>query len=158
MRLRARADEVMLRTSTTILCSVLLCACAGDPDLAGTHTELERAVPRAEWQSAHAGCEDVERACICEAGASWGTCKRGARAGGREECLSLASVEGEPLLGALVDARGGVACVDALSLLLIELDVAHPLGGITPLAGDPSPQPAVFWSPRRPDPVPPPAR
>ncbi len=73
-------------------------------------------VARAEWEAAEAGCEDAP---IAE--------------------LHLAGCEGEPALGALLDADGKVVCVDAMSTLRDELDRETPP---EPLHADPSPQPS----------------
>jgi hypothetical protein len=89
--------------------------CIGDPLAALDRPEPEATVERAEWEPAPAGCEGVDA-----------------------KSLRLAVCEGEPLLGALVDWRGDVRCVDSFSLLTLELG---PSESIDPVAGDPSPQP-----------------
>lgn len=94
----------------------LLSGCAGDPDHDAAAAALAGAdvVPYAAWSGARAGCEGMDLA-----------------------SLHLAGVEGEPLLAALVRDNGSVACVDAISILIEELE----LGAVTPLE-DPSPQPS----------------
>lgn len=90
--------------------------CAGDPDVDAAEAALDvgHMIERARWESAPPGCE-----------------------GQRGEGLRLATCDGAPSLGALVDYEGRVLCVDAIALLVVE---ARP-SAITPVAGDPSPQP-----------------
>ena len=100
----------------------LLSGCVGDlavdgaPTLEGI-TPLDHTVVMGQWEDAPAGCEDAP------------------------EDLALYRVEDQPLLGALVDDEGGVFCVDAISVLIEELDVAGAL------RADPSPQPSHPGSP-----------
>jgi hypothetical protein len=89
--------------------------CIGDPLAALAPPEPDVSVERASWESAPAGCEDADA-----------------------PGLKVATCDGEPLLGALVDGQGEVHCVDALSLLQAELGPTEPFD---PRAGDPSPQP-----------------
>ncbi len=90
--------------------------CAGDPDVDPAQAALDvgPAIERSRWEGAPPGCE-----------------------GQSGEGLRLAACDGAPSLGALVDFEGRVLCVDAIALLVVE---ARP-AAITPVAGDPSPQP-----------------
>ncbi|MGE0790960.1 MAG: hypothetical protein AB7S26_35140, partial [Sandaracinaceae bacterium] len=93
-----------------------LVGCVGDPTLGEDETALEgeAVVPRSVWEDAPAGCEGIDLALV-----------------------SLARVEDEPLLAALVNGDGSVACVDSLSTLLLELRAER-----IELSEDPSPQPS----------------
>ncbi len=106
-----------LRLLLSLLFALLTAGCLGDPDIDGAAVplSLEPEVEAAAWQAAPAGCEDV-----------------------RPLGLRLAGCVGAPALGALVDARGRVQCVDALGTFELNPLVTAP---ITPQAGDPSPQP-----------------
>ena len=107
---------MLVKSLAAVLLALSVSGCVGDPLVAVDPPERpEATVERAEWEPAPAGCEGID-----------------ARA------LRLAACEGEPLLGALVDWRGAVHCVDSLSLLQLELGSTQPFD---PVAGDPSPQP-----------------
>jgi hypothetical protein len=99
-----------------ILGLVSIGGCGAPEDLEVAQAELvSRVVAGPQWRAAPAGCEEVH-----EAG------------------LVLAACDGEPALGALVDAEGRVRCVDALGLLVTPTRLSL---RIDPRAGDPSPQP-----------------
>lgn len=127
-RTRSSRSRVQLALATLVFALAPLAGCAGDPDIdidgAPQALIVADAVARPTWQAAPAGCEGLS-----------------------SEGLTIARCEGAPLLGALVDARGMVRCVDAIALLRVETLSFRP---ITPLAGDPSPQP------NRPQPIRPP--
>lgn len=110
-------SRVQLALATLVLALAPLAGCAGDPEIDGAPQALivADAVASPAWQAAPAGCEDVA-----------------------SEGLTIARCEGAPLLGALIDARGMVRCVDAIAILRVE---TLSLGPISPAAGDPSPQP-----------------
>lgn len=84
----------------------------GDPSLDGAPT-LADTLAIGQWEEAEPGCEDAIR-----------------------DDLTLYRVDEQPLLGALVDDEGKVICVDALAVLVDELEAAGAL------AADPSPQPS----------------
>lgn len=101
----------------SVLLALMLVGCVGDPATDGTGVALEdnEEVPYDVWTRATAGCEGL-----------------GSLA------FDLASVQGAPGLGALITPNGEVICVDALGVLMRELDPQM----IDPLAEDPSPQPS----------------
>ena len=102
------------------LCLGGLAACVGAPEgedmLDDGDDHDDRTVARDAWVDAPAGCEDTDA-----------------------RDLELVGCQGEPLLGALVDAEGRVRCVDAWSLLARETRFA-PDVALRP--SDPSPQPS----------------
>ena len=108
-----------LATLFAILSLAGLAGCAGDPALDGEALDrslIDGELDRAVWEAASPGCEDVD-----------------------PTGMTLAACEGEPLLGALVDAAGRVACVDAMSVLIDEVVAVRML---RPASADPSPQPS----------------
>ncbi len=112
MALRIRPSALL--AALAVLAASLV-GCAGDPQLESAVAPATLTVDRTLCEVAPPGCEGV-----------------------RGDGLTLASCRGEPLLGALVDAAGGVRCVDALSLLQVEIG---PRSSTSLAAGDPSPQP-----------------
>lgn len=112
-RLRPRRWPLLLLS----LATVLIGGCVGDPDVDGAATPLafEVTIERSRWEQAPPGCEDLA-----------------------DDGFLLAGCEGAPGLAALLDLEGRVRCVDVAALLAQE---AHTLSAITPVAGDPSPQP-----------------
>lgn len=113
----------MTRPLTLLVALALASGCAVDidrldpPTLDGAQVGAGlHQISRAEWEAAVAGCEDAPFA-----------------------ELHLVACEGEPSLGALVDTKGDVFCVDAMSVLRDELEEA---AAIDPFAADPSPQPS----------------
>ena len=106
---------MLVKSLAAVLLALSVSGCIGDPLVALDPAEPDITVERVEWEPAPAGCEGVDA-----------------------KALRLAACEGEPLLGALIDGRGEVHCVDSFSLLQLELS---PTESIDPVAGDPSPQP-----------------
>jgi len=94
----------------------LLSGCVGDlavdGDALGDVPRHADQLATGQWEHAEAGCEDAP------------------------EDLALFRVQDQPLLGALVDGEGEVVCVDAIAVLVDELELAGAL------AADPSPQPS----------------
>lgn len=106
---------MLVKSLAAVFLALSVSGCIGDPLVAIDPPEPEVTVERADWEPAPAGCEGIDA-----------------------NALRLALCEGEPLLGALVDWRGDVHCVDSFSLLTLEVGSSEP---IDPVAGDPSPQP-----------------
>jgi len=97
--------------------------CAGDPDLAAMQASLDTSpIERALWERARPGCEDVAPG-----------------------SARLHPAAGEPLLGVLLDARGRVLCVDAMSLLALQTRHDPTPTPLLPLGSlrDPTPTPAL---------------
>lgn len=99
------------------LVALFAIGCVATPDDIAVEESFRAPAIAIEWDAVpEGGCEDADKA-----------------------ELELVRVEGQPYLGALVDREGAVQCVDALAVLVQEIDTL----GIAPRAGDPSPQPAM---------------
>lgn len=110
----------MIRSTRSLLLSLValfaLTGCIGDPATDGSAAlETEETIPYDVWTLATAGCEDAD-----------------------PSSAVLASVEGAPSLVALLARDGHVICVDALEVILREIDVR----AVDPANDDPSPQPS----------------